>query len=241
MNSRAVLALIPARGGSKGVPRKNARTLGDRPLVAHTIAAALAARTLDRVVVSTDDEEIAQMAKDAGAEVPFLRPAAYATDEASSIAVAHHALAWFGASGGGYRPHAVALLSPTCPFRTAAHIDAVIELFGASDADSACTITEARTHPYFTYTRDDSGVLTLLVNVTPRPLRRQDLPVAFTHSQAVLVSRTSYLKMCGSDAPFLNFASVVGHPVDARSAFDIDTPFDFELAELLHLRQSAVA
>ena len=241
MSRGPVLGLIPARAGSKGVPRKNLRALGDRPLIAHTIAAALAARLLDRVIVSTDDEEIAQTARDAGADVPFLRPAAYSTDETPSIAVAHHALAWFAASGGGYRPHAVALLSPTCPFRTAAQIDAVIELSGASDADSTCTITEARTHPYFTYTRDHSGMLTLLVNVTPRPLRRQDLPVVFTHSQAVLVSRTSYLEICGSEAPFLNFESVVGHPVDARSAFDIDTPFDFELAELLHLRQSALA
>jgi CMP-N-acetylneuraminic acid synthetase len=241
MTMGPVLGLIPARGGSKGVPRKNVRTLGDRPLVTHTIGAALAARTLDRVIVSTDDEEIAEVARAAGAEVPFVRPAAYATDEAPSIAVAHHALAWFGASGGGYRPHAVALLSPTCPFRTAAHIDRVIELFRDSDADSACAVSEARPHPYFTYTRNQAGALTLLVDVNPRPLRRQDLPPVFAHSQAVLVSRTSYLKMCGSGAPFLNFASLVGYPIDARSAFDIDTSFDFELAELLHLRQSALA
>jgi CMP-N-acetylneuraminic acid synthetase len=236
-----VLGLIPARGGSKGVPRKNIRLLGDKPLISHTIAAALQARTLDRVVVSTDDEEIAAAAQAAGAEVPFLRPSAYAGDTTPSIAVAHHALAWFSASGGGYRPHAVALLSPTCPFRTAEQLDAVVNLLGVSGADSACTITEARPHPYFTYTRDDRGRLTFLLDVRPRPLRRQELPVVFAHSQAVLVSRTTYLKLCGSDAPFLNFDSVAGHAVDARSAFDIDTPLDFELAELLHLRHAPVA
>lgn len=234
MANGVVLAIIPARGGSKGVLRKNVRPLGGRPLIAHTIDAAGQASLLDRTIVSTDDEEIATAARAAGGDVPFLRPAAYATDITPSIAVIHHALAWLSASGGGYRPDVVALLSPTCPFRTGEQIDAVIRLLFESGADSACAITEARPHPYFVYTRDDRGRLTPVIDIEPRPLRRQDVPPAFGHSQAVLVSRTSYLKMCGSAAPVLNLRSLAGHEIDGRSAFDIDTPADFEMAEHLH-------
>lgn len=229
----SVLGLIPARGGSKGIPGKNIRTLGGKPLLTHTIEAALAARSIERVIVSTDDEAIARVARRYGADVPFMRPAQYATDTSPSIGVAHHALAWLSVEGGGYRPDAVALLAPTSPLRSAKQIDAVVDLLYSAGTDSACTIRPSPVHPYYVFSRGADGRLSFALDVNPRPLRRQDLPPFFTHSQAVLVSRTAYLKMCGGDAPFLNFQSVAGAEIDAASAHDIDTPLDLEIAEQL--------
>jgi CMP-N-acetylneuraminic acid synthetase len=208
--------------------------LGGRPLLTHTVEAALASRRLHRVIVSTDDEKIAEVARAAGAEVPFLRPAQYATDTAPSISVAHHALAWLSVEGGRDRPDAVALLAPTSPFRTGEQIDAVVDLMWQSGADSGCTIVRSPVHPYYLYTRSADGRLSFVLEVPSRPLRRQDLPVFHTHAQAVLVSRTDYLKLSGDDAPFLNFRSVVGVEIDEISAHDIDTPLDMEIAEQLY-------
>src|SRR5215207_6350228 len=118
------LAIIPARGGSKGVPRKNLRLLGGRPLIQWSILAAQSARTLDRFIVSTDDPEIADAARSLGAEVPFLRPAEFAQDDTPDLPVFRHALEWF-AENEGYEPDAVVHLRPTLSFRPADLIDAV--------------------------------------------------------------------------------------------------------------------
>lgn len=231
--SGRVVGLIPARGGSKGLPGKNLRTLGGKPLIVHTIEQALASPRLDRVVVSTDDEAIADAARHAGAEVPFMRPAQYATDESPSMAVVHHALAWFSVQGGGYRPDAVALLAPTCPLRLPAHIDAVIDLLDDEDIESACTVTLSPAHPYWVLSRDENGRMRFAMDADSRPLRRQDMPPFYVHRQSVLVSRTGYLKRVGHDAPFLNFESLLGHVVDPASAHDIDDALDLEVAERL--------
>ena len=114
MTQKKVLGLIPARGGSKGVLRKNIRPLCKRPLIDYTVKVALEAGSLDRIIVSTDDVEIAKVVERGGAQVPFLRPAEYATDTSSTISVIHHALDWLKKHE-AYSPDAVALLSPTCP------------------------------------------------------------------------------------------------------------------------------
>lgn len=215
--------------------------IGGKPLIAHTIEAALKATRLERVVVSTDDDAIAEAARHAGADVPFIRPAQYATDESPSMAVVHHALAWFSVQGGGYRPDAVALLSPTCPLRTAEQIDAVVGLLENDDIDSACTVTLSPAHPHFILSRDDAARMRFVMDVEHRALRRQDLPPFYVHRQAVLVSRTAYLKRSGHDAAFVNFESLLGHIVDAESAHDIDDAFDLEIAErLMEQRDKAV-
>ncbi len=230
-----VLGLIPARGGSKGIPGKNLRPVGGKALIVHTIEAARAARTLDRIIVSTDDKEIAEVARGAGAEVPFVRPPQYATDAAPSIGVAHHALEWLRAESGGYQPDAVALLAPTSPLRTGAQIDDVVRLLSSAGVDSACTILRSPAHPYYIYSRGADGRLCfLLEGIEPRPLRRQDLPPFYAMTQAVLVSRRHYLETCGGAAPFLNFHSLAGHEIDPASAHDIDTPLDLEIAEHLY-------
>lgn len=139
-----VLGVVPARGGSKGVPRKNIRDLGGRPLIVHTIDAARASR-IDRVVLSTDDEEIAAVAVEAGAEVPFRRPADLASDTASSLHVVQHALLACEAEEAA-RYDAVMMLQPTAPFRLAADIDLAIERLELTGADSVISVVDVGGH-----------------------------------------------------------------------------------------------
>src|SRR5437773_5111592 len=125
-----VLGLVPARGGSKGIPRKNIRLLGGKPLLQYTAAAALAARRLTHVALSTDDEEIAAVGRSCGLDVPFIRPQALAHDSTPMLPVVQHALRWFEAHG--RRFDAVCLLQPTNPLRVSAHIDCCIDLLAES-------------------------------------------------------------------------------------------------------------
>src|SRR5581483_400682 len=154
-----VLGLIPARGGSKGVPRKNIRLLGGKPLLAYTAEAALAAQRLTRVVLSTDDEEIAAVGQSFGVEVPFLRPVELAQDNTPTLPVVQHALRWFEEHD--TRFDAICLLQPTSPLRRAADIDASIELLERSDADtviSVLPVTLEYNPPWF-YSQNKAGWL----------------------------------------------------------------------------------
>src|SRR5262245_47339603 len=133
-----VLGLVPARGGSKGVPRKNIRLMADKPLLQYTAEAAPAARRLTRVVLSTDDETIARVGRGCGLDVPFVRPAHLAEDATPMLPVVQHALQWF--DDNGVRFDAVCLLQPTSPLRRAADIDHCIEMLDATGADSVVTV-----------------------------------------------------------------------------------------------------
>jgi len=230
MKQKTVMGLIPARGGSKGLPRKNIRLLWGRPLIEYTIEAALKANSLDRIIVSTDDPEIASIAERAGAEVPFLRPADYATDMASSISVVHHAIQWLEEND-LYHPNAIAFLSPTCPLRTSNQIDAAIDLLWNSKLDSAVTVFPVPHHPYFIYGLSENNQLYELITMPDKPLRRQELPPYYAHSQSIMISLTSYIKMCDHKAAFLNFSSAAGLTIDYQSALDIDTLTDFMVAD----------
>ncbi len=236
--NRSVIGIIPARGGSKGVPRKNIRPLLGLPLIAHTIHAVLQANNIDRVIVSTDDKEIAEVAVQAGAEVPFLRPACHATDTASSISVVHHALAWL-AEHEKYQPAAVAVMPPTSPLRTVRQIEETVDLLWSSGRESALTIAPVRDHPYFIYHKEQDGHLRELIEMANKPLRRQELPVFYTHCQSVIVTRRDYFSVCGDPAPLFNLRSMAGLEIDKESGLDIDTLADFSLAEaILKVRQN---
>jgi N-acylneuraminate cytidylyltransferase len=137
-----VLGVVPARGGSKGVPRKNIRPLAGKPLIAWTLGAAAASERLTRTVISTDDLEIAAVAKRFGGEVPFIRPAELGTDSAKSLDVLFHALSVVEKQEGGEPYNAILLLQPTTPFRTAADIDGCIVLLEQSGADSVISVVE---------------------------------------------------------------------------------------------------
>lgn len=227
-----VVAIIPARGGSKGVPGKNIRPLAGQPLIAHTIKAALQSRNIHRVIVSTDDPKIAEVARRFGAEVPFMRPDEFATDTATSLSVIQHAMGWL-AENEAYRAAAIAVLAPTSPLRTVVQIDETIDRLWRSKCDSALTICAVDDHPYFIYQQEDDGLLSELIPLADKPLRRQDLPPFYTHSQAVVVSRYGYLRKCGPLQAIFNFKSMAGYRIDRDSALDIDTLEDFQRAEKL--------
>ena len=144
-----VLGLIPARGGSKSIPRKNLAPLGGKPLIAWTCEAALGARCLDRVVVSTDDEEIAAVAEAHGVAAPFRRPAALSGDQATSAEAAIHAVEWLDRHQ-GWRANLLVLLQPTSPLRTAAQIDAALGLMRERQAETVVSVIEVphRFSPY---------------------------------------------------------------------------------------------
>lgn len=225
-----VLGLIPARSGSTGVPRKNIRDLGGKPLISHTIKAANDS-DLDRVILSTDAEEYATIGQNAGAEVPFLRDAASASNTAPAIAVIRHCLDWLAANKEGL-PDAVFYLQPTSPFRTTAQINSALNLLTPS-VDSVASVTAVTQHPYFMFTPTNEGRLEEYVQIDPKPERRQDLPELFCLDDTIMLSWVAYLTKDRADGspPLIinikNFAPVYLE----ETPVDINTEADFRYAE----------
>lgn len=228
-----VFGVIPARGGSKGLPGKNLRILGPLSLIGHAIASCREASRLSRFVVSTDSAEIAAEARRHGAEVPFLRPAALASDEAGMVPVLQHAVRWLESSG-GTRPDLVVTLQPTSPFRTGADIDRTVAKLLETGSDSAQTVTEASYHPFFMKTLDGDRTVPLFAD-GHKFVRRQDAPAVYQPSGAVYVTRCAVLMEQGRVLGDDNRAIVMGF----ESSVNIDTEWDFLLAELLLARGRA--
>lgn len=224
-----VLGLVPARGGSKGVPRKNVRPLGGRPLLAWTAEAALGARTLARVVLSTDDAEIAEVGRACGLDVPFLRPPELARDDTPTLPVMQDVVRRLEAAGDRF--DAICLLQPTNPFRTSADIDACVARLAESGADAVVSVlaVPAEHNPHWVYFRDADGALRLSTG-EPQPLpRRQLLPAAFHREGSVYVTRRDVLMERGS----LYGDRVLGHEMDPARSVNIDTLADWARAEAL--------
>ncbi len=189
-----VLGVIPARGGSKTVPRKNLQPLAGRPLVAWTFQAARQSARLARTVCSTDDLEIAALAREAGIEVPFLRPAELAGDDTPSLPVAQHAVRALEQQG--YRPDVVVLLQPTSPLRRAEHIDAAVDLLEASGADSIVSVVQVphNFNPVSLLRLENGRLVPYLPGEGVRVLRRQDKPEVWARNgAAVYVTRRDVL------------------------------------------------
>ena len=218
-----VLAVIPARGGSKGVPRKNVRPLAGKPLIVWTIEAALRARSIGRVVVSTDDDEIAAVASAAGAET-VRRPAELALDTSPTEPALLHVLDELE-DGEGYRPEALCLLQCTSPLRGADIIDRCVELLFTSGCDAVMTVTHVQ-HWYLAGTMDEEGRFAPEYDYQRRP-RSQEMPEKFRENGAVYVTRLEALRGCqnrlGGDVRVV--------PIDAVRSIDIDGEDDFLLAE----------
>lgn len=224
-----ILGLVPARGGSKGVPRKNIRQLGRKPLVAYTIDAAKRAQRLDRVVISTEDEEIANIAKALGAEVPFMRPPELARDDSPTLSVVQHALRTL--EDQGWRCDAICLLQPTFPFRVAADIDACIEKFEETQADCVVTVHPVphQYNPHWVYFEGPDGLLRISTGeVAPIP-RRQLLPAAFHRSGSIYVTRTEVVL----EQSLLYGRRLVGYETPTDDCCNIDTLEDWARAEAL--------
>jgi CMP-N,N'-diacetyllegionaminic acid synthase len=196
-----VLALIPARGGSKGIPRKSVREIAGKPLVAWSIEQALASTLVERTIVSTDDAEIADVARAFGAEVPFMRPAEFAADDSLDIDVFRHALEWLGEHDGRV-PELIVHLRPTAPLRAADAIDrAVRAMLDDPDADSLRSVSRPLQSPYKMW-RIEDGLLEPLVSVpgTDEPYNepRQSLPAVWWQNGVVDVVRARTVLELGS-------------------------------------------
>jgi CMP-N-acetylneuraminic acid synthetase len=227
-----VLALIPARGGSKSIPRKNIRPLAGYPLIAYSIAAGLAAETVTRVIVSTDDDEIAAISRSYGAEAPFLRPAAASQDNTPDLPVFQHALQWL-AEHEGYAPEIVVQLRPTSPFRRTRHIDeAVYCLLGRPEADSIRTVCIPFQNPFKMWQINPDGLIQPLIQTgysEPYNMPRQLLPEVYW--------QTGYVDAAWSDT-LLSKNSMTGNRIlplviDPSEWIDIDSPDDWRRAERL--------
>ena len=221
-----VLGLIPARGGSRGVPGKNTRLLGGRPLLAYTAEAALAAARLDRIVLSTDDDGIAELGRELGLEVPFLRPAELAGDETPMIDVVRHALDTVHAEGDSF--DAVCLLQPTSPIRPPGLVDECVETLVRTGADSVTTMVPvaADHNPHWVYERTATGELVLATGEREPISRRQDLPPAWHRDGAVYVTRSAVVS---GGSLYGRRLEMVERAVE--DSVNIDTPSDWERAE----------
>lgn len=230
--NKKILAIIPARGGSKRVPRKNIRLLGGKPLIAYTIEHAKQSKYINRVIVSTEDEEIAKVAKEWGAEVPFMRPEELAGDTIVDFPVFEHALNWLKENE-GYEPDVVVQLRPTSPLRKVEDVDAAIALlFANPDADSVRTVLRAEPSPYKMYKMREDGLLSPIITVEGVAegynLPGQKLPPAYRHigTADVIWPRTLLEKKQMSGE------KILGSLVE-EAYTGIDTPQNWELYEFL--------
>ena len=227
-----ILGIITARGGSKGVPGKNLKLLAGKPLLAYTTESARACPALDRVILSTEDEEIAAVGRSLGIEVPFIRPAELSRDDTPHLPVIQHAVAWLREHE-GYQPGAVLVLQPTSPLRTAADITGAIALRVSSGADSVLSVSEVpgHAHPSRTLRLDADGNAVLFVTGDPvrkRINRRQDLPEAWVMNGAIYACRTHLLFAA---EPSLYGDQVAAYRMPAGRSISIDDLDDWAAAE----------
>jgi N-acylneuraminate cytidylyltransferase len=226
-----VLGIITARGGSKGIPGKNLKLLGGKPLIHYSIDAANDT-PLERLILSTEDSKIAAAARSLGCDVPFMRPAELARDETPHLPVIQHAVQWL-IDHQGYRAEAVVILQPTSPLRSSADIAAALRMLELSGADSVVSVSKvsAHAHPMRMLRVDDNGLAQLFVTGEPvrnRINRRQDLPEAFVMNGAVYAFRTDVLF---GASPSLYGDRVVAYPMPIERSISIDNPEDWEAAE----------
>ena len=227
------IAFIFARGGSKGLPGKNIRPLAGKPLLAWSIEHARAADRIDRVIVSTDSEEIAAVARDFGADVPFMRPAELARDESPEWLAWRHALAFLQDTEGTL-PDAMLSVPTTAPLRLPIDLENCLDEFAKGDADTVITVSDAHRNPSFNMVKENQdGSVGLVMAPASGITRRQDAPAVFDMVTVAYVARPQFvMQQMGT---FSGRVRAVKVPVER--AIDIDTLFDFELAEFLISRR----
>lgn len=222
-----ILALVPARGGSKRLPGKNARKLGGKPLIVWSIEVTAGLQDVCDVLASTDDAEIGRLAEAAGALVPWLRPAELATDEASSVDVALHALDWYERERGAV--DGLLLLQPTSPFRTRETVRAGIERFNQSGRRAVLAVSPVHAHPMWTL-RVENDRLVPYIDRHGLETRSQDLPPVYAPNGALYLIRPADLRASRS---FLGSEAVPLIVRSPRETLDIDTEWDWKLAEAM--------
>jgi CMP-N,N'-diacetyllegionaminic acid synthase len=219
---KKILALITAREGSKGIPKKNIKNLGGYPLIAWTITAAKKSKYLDSLIISTDDDQIAETARSFGCEVPFIRPKELALDETPSMDVIMHALSYFHE-----KFDYLLLLQPTSPFRKSSDIDQIIRQTIDNNQTMTVSVVRQKKPPHFSLIIDEDATLKQIIP-TEKQLRRQDFPLTYEHNGSLYFSEINYLYKTKSylkSAPY-----VMSGPL---SSLDIDTFDDWLFAEFL--------
>jgi CMP-N,N'-diacetyllegionaminic acid synthase len=224
-----ILAIIPARGGSKGVLRKNIKLLGSEPLIKFTVEIALESKYLTEVMVSTEDFQIGKLAKNLGAKVPFTRPAELAQDDTPTIDVIVHALKWYESQNIFF--DAVCLLQVTSPFRTVEFLDSAIKKFITSACDSLISVQKVphEYNPHWTFEMNPNGNLKIATGETKIIPRRQELPTAYHRDGSIYITKTEVI---------LNQNSLYGETTafiesDPEFYVNIDTLDDWEKAEAM--------
>ena len=234
LKNRSFVAIIPARGGSKRLLRKNVLEIAGEPMISWTIKAARSSKFIDEIVVTTDDREIADVATRSGVAVPFLRPAELATDSTSTFDVVDHALKHYRQMGMEF--NFSVLLQPTSPLRTADHIDSAIEYLVDRRADAVISVARTGHPPWLSNTlppdRDMSGFLTdegmSRISQASGPYYRPNGAIYICDNERLLDAKTFYLHQ-----------NVFAYVMDRRSSIDIDDEFDFLIADLLLRRANS--
>jgi CMP-N-acetylneuraminic acid synthetase len=223
----SILVIIPARGGSKGVLKKNIRNLNGLPLIAYTILAAKKVNDLTNIIVSTDSKEIASVSRKYGAEIPFIRPQHLATDTASGIDVIMHAIEFYESQGSYYDD--VMVLQPTSPLRDDTDIKNCLEIYYKNKCDSVISVCEAQVHPYLYRIIDENGALQDFIHQDDKHMRRQDMPVVYQLNGAIYITSVKVFKERKSFYGDI----VLPYVMDNIKSIDIDTELDLKVAELI--------
>lgn len=228
-----ILGVITARGGSKSIPRKNIRDFAGKPLIAWTIDATKKSGVLDRIILTTDDKEIADVGRTFGAEVPFMRPKKLAEDKTPHLPVMQHAVKWLKENE-NYNPDYVMLFQPTSPLRQPWHIKEAAKLIKETKADSVISVMPIphHYHPLWAFEKNESGFLRLMATKKPlytRIHQRQLLPPAYIHNSVIYIFKTGLL----FDKKNPNFygKKVVPYPMDEKYSANIDTLEEWVAAE----------
>lgn len=227
-----ILGIVTARGGSKGIPGKNIKLLAGKPLIAYTIEAAKNSEIFDRIILSTDDAEIADTARPYGIEVPFMRPPELAKDDTPHLPVIQHALSWLK-DNEKYVPDYVMVLQPTSPFRQASHIKEAIDLIIKTNADSVLGVSEISENfnPHRAMVIDENGGLQLF-NGSPvrhRITPRQALPKTYWNNCSIYIVKTNFI--FDEHEPNFFGGYVMPYIMEAKYSIDINEPEDWESAE----------
>lgn len=219
------LIVIPARGGSKGVPGKNIKNLNGKPLIQYTVDEARKLFDDQQIIVSTDDGDIKNKIEESGLKVPFLRPEELATDTSGTYEVLLHAIQYYESQGND--AEILVLLQPTSPFRTAIHIEEALKLF-SPDIDMVVSVKETKANPYYLlFEEDEKGFLRK--SKTGNFIRRQDCPKVWEYNGAIYVINIKSLKA----KPVAEFDKILKYEMDEIASHDIDTPLDWKIAEYL--------
>ena len=219
------LVVIPARGGSKGVPRKNIKLLNGKPLIQYTIEAAKGVFPDEHICVSTDDEEIKSVVEELGLTVPFIRPEHLATDTAGTYEVLLHVIEYY--ENEGYFPDTLIVLQATSPFRTFQHLQEALGLYDAT-CEMVVSVKETKSNPYYVL-REENEDGWLVKSKSGNFTRRQDCPKVYELNGAIYIMNVEALK----SKPIQDFVKVRKYFMDERSSVDIDTTIDWKLAEIL--------